>query len=242
MRNVQIGRCGNDFTGLNDGAAFPTMPDGTFDMRGVEPGAYCLIASENVQQRSTYASVPVTVKNRDVDGVVIETESGFDVSGSVRTEGTALPKPRIYHIMFHSLEPAMADVGTSTTSDGAFLLHPVFSGEYELEIQNLTPSLYVKSVKLGGQDASGGTLAVTAGSPLSVVMGTDPGQVTGTVDFSSGQMNSIWVVAAPPDGPLSARADLIKTAYASGQNGQFAVRGWLRENTRFSRSMSLRWP
>ena len=60
-----------------------SRPDGSFDIAGVAPGSYFLVASA----RGRTGIVPLQVGDANIDNVVIATTIGFQVSGRIVVEG-----------------------------------------------------------------------------------------------------------------------------------------------------------
>ena len=77
------------------GAGSPVAPDGTFTIKHVAPGDYTLqvrgaveIGGVSVQEA---ASAPVVVGDSDVENVVLQTSSGWSISGQFTTDTGAPP-------------------------------------------------------------------------------------------------------------------------------------------------------
>ncbi len=106
-------------------------------------------------------------------------------------------------------------------SDGSFQLDGLYAGAYSFMLPQ--GALYAKSILYGSQDVSNGVIpSLQPGAALTIVMGTDPGEIDGTVQPGSVEAGAPVLVAALPEDAYAARTDMQRLApIAAG--GNFAL-------------------
>jgi hypothetical protein len=215
-------------------------PDGSFDVAGVAPGSYFLVASA----RDRIGIVPLQVGDANIDNVVIATTIGFQVTGRVVIEGQPrnggaanVTNLRIFLQRVPDLL-GMPDSGPTfsppPTADGSFLLQGVPPGDYRVtfgppgmtQLFSLPEDMYIKSIRFGNTDVLEGGLHVTGPSrnQLEIVLGANAGRISGTVSSTrGGPLAGITIVAVPDVGDR-ARSDRYKPA-ATDESGRFRIQG-----------------
>jgi hypothetical protein len=166
---------------LFSNAGAVTGEDGLFDIEGVPSGRYSL---EFFPFGKTYGAVPIEVKDRDLNGVVISASPRIDVKGRIRVDDLGPEFPA--RIEFKALEPELYDPGDrSTLKDGAFTVHLLPPQLYAVVIMN--PAFYVKSVSADGRELPGGIVDLTHGTPgeIEVVAGRAAAQIEGRLRLLS---------------------------------------------------------
>ena len=195
------------------------QPDGTFDVMDAVPGTYCLTSGRPGQQNLPYGSLTVDVRDRDIDNAVIQAAPGFELNGAVSIEGTApTTMPRV-NVSLHSFQN---NGGTQANAGGdlTFVMKNVFSIPYQIQASAQAQGLYVKSIHLGSQDVTDGSVTPVAGAPLLIALGTDPGEIDGTVQTSNASAAGIWIAVYSTKYPH--RTDLTRTIMAP-PTGSFTV-------------------
>ena len=168
------------------------MPDGTFEVVNAVPGSYVISSGQPNNNNVPYGSITVDVRDRDIDGVVVPVAPGFDLNGSVAIDGTPPASlPRINFIIRNSEKNASAQVVVN--ADMTLTVKNVHQLPYLLQMQPLQ-NLYVKSIRLGSQDISDGTMTPIQGAPLLITLGTDPGELDVTVQSPNSSTAGVWVV------------------------------------------------
>jgi hypothetical protein len=161
------------------------------------------------------------VNAADVDDIELTVAASFTVSGAVTIDGTPpSPMPQINIGLEHS--ETRGNVGSVVKSDGTFQIEGVYPGAYSF----FTPQqglLYVKSIFYGGQDVTNGLIpSMQPGTALNVTMGTDPGEIDGTVQPGSLDAGTPVEVVALPEDAYAARQDMQRIASGSA-GGSFAL-------------------
>ncbi len=225
VRSVTVQSC---TPGVREDTAFIAAPtlqaDGAFDAERVPPGIYCLtFEGLNGSETTAYAREVVTVIDRDLDVIRLAAAPLLDVPGVVTLEENAsLRMPASVELRPTTLLTDVFSVGRVDRTNGAFRLAGVRSGDYRLAVPSVTPGGYIKSIKFGGRDVTDGNINLSGGGTLAIQIGAARCGLTGRVDFGSGKPVNGMRVTLAPDGALSGRIDLIRTAFTNDQ-GEFKV-------------------
>jgi protocatechuate 3,4-dioxygenase beta subunit len=194
-----------------------------FEICGVPPGSYNLRSFTSGDLR--YAWQPVVVANRSVTVPALMLAPGSKFAGMVTVDG-AKPEDPLPGRMLVNLEPKdRIRIAGETTSiavepTGQFSASGVVLDQYWLTISGQLPGYYVKQATIKGRDVLREPLRTGQGD-LSVVLGSDGGALSGTVNTADNQTISNAIVLLPvfPLPDQLAWGD-IRMAYAD-QNGFF---------------------
>ncbi len=189
--------------------------NGVFDFHGAVPGTYCLEvrqpAAGGIALRQT-----VTVTNADIDGLALNLPAPFNIGGSVAIEGTPPASTPALSIMLRA--PGQNPLAARVGPDFTFQFENAIPREYEIVLP-VVPQFYTKRIAYGSDDVSNGVLAnPRPGASLTVVLGTDPGEIDGTVAAGSLESGSPVLIALVPTDWGSRRFDLARVSggYAEG--------------------------
>ena len=214
--------------GSTDGRGRPLIEsDGSFDL-ALFPGLHTLIGTAG----TGVGYFSLEMRDADIDGVQVVAMPAFNVPGRMVTDGpvdsAALANVRL------SLRRDLPVPATGSSSysllrpDGSFVVEAT-PGEYRVNVspilnlpgQPLPPSLrgaakglervYVKSIRLANVDVlnAGVRLERTPASPLEIVIGTNPGELDGSVSNATQAAAAGVTVVVLPD--VRGRIDLFKT-------------------------------
>jgi hypothetical protein len=212
------------FTGSDD--------TGAFEIRGVVPGSYDLIAFQGGREGAMSAWRQIEVGESNVDGIELALKPGADLKGQVRVEasgsGITPPSAANARISLSSDGPSMpfnAPRPATVEEDGSFVLNGAGEGVYRLDISPLPADCYIKSIRAGGVETVDGRIVVgSSGSGLiEVVLSAAGGRIEGTATDGDHPVADATVVLAP-DGARRDRYGLyldVKT----DQSGHFAFSG-----------------
>jgi uncharacterized protein (DUF2141 family) len=118
----------------------------------------------------------------------------------------------------------MINPNAAVKADGTFTLENLSVGKYRVDVFNTPDGTYLKSARVGSQDAlNGGADLSPASEPLQVVLSTAVGQIDGTVQAdpqAAAQGSSVLLV---PD-PLQPEQTRFYKRTQADQNGQFTIK------------------
>jgi len=214
---------------MNRGAA-QVRADGTFEIARVAPGSYYLLVQRTGRQAGPgiAGKVMVDVAGADVSGLLVPVTEPVSVNGAVKIEGQS-EGASLQRIMV-TLIPAdglpVGSPGARVADTGAFKIDSVFPDRYFLNVSGLPETVYIKAVRLGGQDATQRGIDLSSarsGVQLELTLSTKASTIEGTVTLDDQPATGAYVaVLADPLRPE--RSYLNKFAVAD-QDGRFTIRG-----------------
>jgi hypothetical protein len=189
-------------------------------------------------------SAEVTLKDKNIENVVIELSDDASIAGSVVVEGGS---PRRVAISTKAGSRngliSLLDMPAYVQEDGSFLIRSVRSGSVQLDITEPSePNYYVRSITARGIDLMKESLVVAEGEQVSgvqIVLGTDLARIDGRVVGGSGEsLAGAGVVIVPVDQRRwnlrsfwgLARADAEGRFSMRLAPGEYAVLSWPRAN------------
>lgn len=223
---------------MRGGEGASTKPDGTFEIRGVRPGTYTLTATTYDQRMSAgqrRLGVARLDVSGDVEGVNIEIKSGFKLSGSVSIQTATTGEkadPKSASVMFAPAEQGMffgPPPQVTVAADGTWSAESVAPGVYRLNAilrsTDGAPS-YVAAVTVGGEDYLGREFDLTQGpvGPIRVVLSTNSGTISGTLDTSDISSEAASFAVAIPVEAKFRVVDQVRTSQVA-QDGSYSIRG-----------------
>lgn len=215
--------------GFGDRLAAPWRPNtGTFEIQGVRPGSYNLVAQVFEGQNRMSARLPVDVGEGDVTDLTVTPVPGGELSGVVRVQDKASVDLQNLRIQLSPREIGpFGGFGTSPVqADGKFTVSNLTAGQYDLSVGGLSDNAYVKAVRYGEADALASGLDLSGGSAglLDIVISPNGAAISGSVADSDGNPKSGATVLVVPTADRHQRLDLYKTAN-SDQSGAFRFAG-----------------
>jgi len=158
---------------------------GNFEIAGVTPGAYTLIAMLPGRGRSLSARMPVDVGDDNLDNLNVVINPPLDVSGKLRVEGQTSVSLTGMRVGLSAREPGVfgGAVPGRVEADGSFTLAGVSPDEYDVTVSGLPEGVYVKAILANGQDVLLPGLNLTHGpvSGFQIVLSPNAGAATGIV-------------------------------------------------------------
>jgi protocatechuate 3,4-dioxygenase beta subunit len=137
---------------VSGGAAVAIEEDGSFDFPDIIPGDYCLRYQELRLSDSTltaFASVEVTVVDRDVDSIQLTPLTPRAVLGTIQLdEGATMARG----LSISSLTAAIPGASPEIDSTGRFTIAALFPGKYRLRVNTNFAFGYIKSARLGARE------------------------------------------------------------------------------------------
>lgn len=161
------------------------VKDGSFELDGLSPGSYQLIAMGLDDRRQILKGFErVEITNADVDSVRVMIKRGVEIRGRVAVEGkAALPKN-----LTISLQPKENDFGMNggtarVKADATFEIPDVHDGLYQISASSGCEDCYLKSARMNGIDLleKGFEVAGAVSQPLELLFSSRSGTVEGIV-------------------------------------------------------------
>ena len=205
--------------------------NGNFEIPGVTPGSYTLVAAASGRGRSVAARLPVQVGNTDVDNIAVVINPPVTVSGRVRADSdtaVALTGLRLTLRSRDATGPMFSSQAAGRVNeDGSFSIPDVGPDLYTVMVSGLPDGFYLKAVVTNGHDVMLAGLDLNRGSPgpVDVVLSPHAGQATGVVQDDSQQSTAgATVVLVPQEKERKDLPRYYRTAAADAA-GAFAFQG-----------------
>jgi Carboxypeptidase regulatory-like domain len=203
-------------------------PQGAFELRGVVPGSYYVLAINTEGDKQYTAREAIEVSDSDVEGVSLVIGPGIDLKGRIRVEGNAALDPSVLNIWLQPREEGMHIAGgrPSIKPDGTFAISNVGDGDYQFEMWGLPEDFYLKTARLGGSDVLASDLSVNRKQPpgaLDVVLSPNGGRIDGRVLKEDKPFSGATVVLVPEEGRR--KEERLYESTSTDQDGQFSIRG-----------------
>ena len=200
---------------------------GKFEVHGVSPGSYILIASQLFAGRSFGGRVPVEVNpSSPPEDVALPLTPSFEITGSVEVEGA--PRGTLQNLSIRLSPSEGLALGPEPSgkvgSDGSIRLTGVTPGLWSLSVEPLPPGLWIKTESFGNSDGVAEEVNVSESGrgQLRVVLASNGAQVSGTVG-KEGQPSRATVVLAPAVPELRNFRHLYRVTNTS-EHGLFVLR------------------
>jgi hypothetical protein len=164
------------------------------------------------------------VTNADVDGGALTFFPGVDVTGSVRVEGSVLSSLALrINLQAEDGAARLGDRSAEVQPDGTFLLTGAVPGFFYGITIGRTPGVYLKSVRMGDRQLAGPRVDVSSKpAPLTILLGTDVGEVEGAVQNAAGDPVARARVNVIAYGDHANRTDLNRFGFTDDK-GDFKI-------------------
>jgi hypothetical protein len=204
-------------------------PAGNFDLRGVAPGAYYLVATVYDGERTASGKISVDVGSSNLENVIVAIGSGVELVGRVRVEGDAPISLANVRIMLRPYDPTVMMFGGvpdgRINEDGTFTLSRVNPDHYNFTLMGLPDGFYLKAARSGDQDVllPGLDLARGPAGPIDLVLSPNAGKVEGVAQNDDKPAAGATIVLIPQQEQLRDRMEAVKTV-TSDQYGHFSLK------------------
>lgn len=203
--------------------------NGSFEMRGIPPGAYVLTGFLTTDGMRYSARVPVDAGNSNIEGVEVSFTPPGEIKGDLVVEENGDLGSATVHV---NLQPKvdqsiMGNVGSSVGNDLSFKIANVGQDAYEFYVSGLPEGFYLKSIRIGDEDVTESGADFTQGVPageMTVTINPKGAQIEGNVQNAKGENAAGATVTLIPDEKHRSITWLYKTA-STDQNGHFAIKG-----------------
>ena len=187
---------------------------GGFEIKGVSPGAYVMLASGSGMSSDL---VRISVGNEDVENLKIPLYPMVTINGSVEFPGRvpdANARVRLVRRTIevdHTIEAPVEPKGSFSIKSGA--------GEFDVFMESLSASEYVRSIRFGGMDALLLGIRVSGDPPgeLEIGVGTASANVEGRVLGNNGRPSGGAQVVLVPEPKYRYRTDRYWTGFTDGE-------------------------
>jgi len=204
---------------------FSSIQNGKFEIRGVVPGSYYVMAGVRDEATQT-GRRDVDVADSDIDNVSLNLSEGTEIHGSLRFVDFNGTKPEVMNVMLAPKRSGMffGAASGSTKPDGTFVLKGVMAEDYVTSISNLPADTFVKSVRVGGDETVTTGFNGAKGTTMEIVISGKAGKIEGTVTDSDGKPFAGATVVMTSDKPIRSRRTSAETT-STDQYGHFTFRG-----------------
>jgi protocatechuate 3,4-dioxygenase beta subunit len=203
---------------------------GNFEIRGVPPGSYTLIAEQfgnGDGEKAMRGRVPVDVGETNVNDVEVATGPGASVSGHVHIEGKSNPDLSKLTVALDPLDD-LASLGFApdvsnipVRPDGTFLFHDVPEGTYRINLVPLPSGYYLKPSGEGDAVEAGVKVGHNRSAAVELTLSAGAGRITGTVAKDQQPVTGATVVLVP-DGVRRAQPRFYRQALGDS-GGRFTI-------------------
>lgn len=212
---------------------------GEFDFARISPGTYRLVAWGPVVgmgaplpapgQHGEQGSRLIHVESNGVNGVEVPLQENGAISGSVRFAPGADPIAGCFSGARVTLHPADAmpnlrPLQTGLDTSGRFAIPAVPAGSYSIELRGLTGGCFFTEVQEGQRKPHKGIVSLEGKSHLTLFLGTQSGQVGGTVLDADARPVTGAEVQMVPTGLAAAGVDDVLVT-TSNEDGRFVFEG-----------------
>ena len=186
---------------------------GTFELTGVESGAYVLSAMGVLQQDRYYARRAIEVGDSDVEGVELALAAPQSITGRViLPEGRRMPPGLMVALRpWERMELPQGGLAP-VAPDGAFHTELLPEGDYEVTTGSVNESddLYISAIRAGDQDVlvKGLHIGDAAPATLEIVLAANGGNLQALVASNKGDPIPQAHVILLPDPPRRAQRAL----------------------------------
>ncbi len=204
-------------------AGYTTQPNtkGTFEIRGVSPGPYVLLATAADGALASDV-IAINVTESDIDGLSLALEPTVSISGGMFLEGSPREnRPNLSGLrvkLVRSSTEFDQTIDVPVGPDGSFTLDRVLPAvEYDIAVERLPSGTYVKSINSGGRNILSGKSRLVPNQPLQIIVAVAMDGLDVNVTKGADPAPGIQVVLLP-EPSLRRRADRYITGF-TGESG-----------------------
>lgn len=196
---------------------------GAFDLE-VVPGSYCIEFQTSDGARATsFAQTSLRVTDRDLNNLRFTLAAPKELAGTVTLEeGAELRMPPAINLASTGSVNTGGVTPAEVKSDGSFRIPDTLPIDYALYM--MTGGGYIKSLRLGGLDMTGGHVnMITGAGPLEILLAAARGRANIKVNLGSSKPAQTLVVLWPTNS-VGLTSDLMKTV-ATNEQGEVELTG-----------------
>jgi hypothetical protein len=203
---------------------YPTQ--GEFEVSGVTPGPYLLLATANDNDKTLNARQVISVGDSDAAGLSVVVAPPKEWPGRVAVSGDGNTSQSGMRVIFEARRQTAQNAAAQVGKDGSFVVSPVAGERYDIDIAGSSEDAYIKSASVANFDVLREGFEVGPGdspAPISIVVSTHGGRVIGVATADNSVAATGATVSLIPDPPRG-RTQQYKTGYID-QYGMFQIRG-----------------
>jgi hypothetical protein len=203
---------------------------GQFDMEGVAPGSYILIAKSGSGDQEMTAFKRIEIRAAPSHGVYSTTlalKSPASIGVRFFLESRETVDLRRAAVSLTSVDPDLPSPRNALTQpDGQLVLNSVVDGSYVVDVSNLPQDMYLKAARFGDDDVLEKplTLEKRLPTPLQILLASDGGRVQVAAYNAKGQLRPGASVVLVPDAARRHRREQYRVV-TSGDDGLATLRG-----------------
>jgi hypothetical protein len=213
--------------------------NGTFELRGVAPGSYTVVATALSGENAQSARQNIELATSNVEGLRLMPVPGALVKGRLRVEGAQVDLSQ-FSLLLHSTDGDNNSLNTiplgegdpalpaRVKKDGSFEWKGVPPGKYDIQFAaeaGATADYFLKSLVIGERNIPDATLTVSSTSlSLDLIVSANGGRIEGTAVDEKNQAVANAVVVAIPESRYRNRPDRYHQA-VTDQHGHFTLHG-----------------
>ena len=209
---------------LTDDPMVKAGAGGSFELRGVSPGRYVLLAASNEVSSDL---VPMIVTDRNVENFTIPMNPTVRVGGRISGDGRGAANPNMSGVQLSLLRSSSQidqRFNARLSADGTFTIADVGQGEYDVLVESLPATLYIKSIQYGRREIPAGRLRIgnDPNARLDIALGVSSGVVGGHVMDRAGFPAAGTQVVLVPEQAYRLRPDRYIAGYTDAM-GNFQL-------------------
>ena len=181
-------------------ATVRTNPDG-FEIQGLTPGSYLLVADANENRNKLSGRLPITVAGTPISNLELVLRPYPDLTGTVSVEGSTEIDLSILRVKLEPRSDNTPSGSASVKADGRFTI-PYLPGEtYDVFVLDAPADTYLKSARVGGFDllSTGFKAESEALPPMELTISTKGAVIQGEVSEGSTKVALGATVVLIPD-------------------------------------------
>ena len=205
------------------GTAMVKGDKGEFEIRGVTPGSYIVMAMSGSDPGKLNLVARFEVTDQPVRDLAVRIAAGADLPVSVKMNAG---EPSNIHVMLQADDNILASMNNvQIGKDGTGVIKKVSPDKYKIEVAGIPPDSYLLRALMGSSDVLEGGLDLRNGvpGPLELTIAGPAARLSGTVKNEKGELvKGATVAVIAKDAKW--RTDMNHTG-STDQNGSFEFAG-----------------
>jgi 5-hydroxyisourate hydrolase-like protein (transthyretin family) len=216
-QNISVSLTGGRVSG-------PRSAGNVFDLAGVPPGDYILIAQTTTSDNRLFGAIPLTIADQDIENLTVTVTPGTTLQGRLTVEGRAPNDPEVARYLVELEEtpgtPSFNPVRVQ--SDGTFTVTNVTDGEYGFSVERSGTSTtpFAKAARYGSDNVLDAPIRVRndgANRILEITVSLNTAVLDLRILDDAQRPASGVTVAAVPEPGRRHRSELYRTAVSDAE-------------------------